>query len=277
MENKGGERNSSFSSSFEDPTLEQYYDALGEKFRDRAKSENWSEGKSKIALAILQGAVPNVKSYSSSRIDSHHGPVSVSRQYIAIGRFSLNEFSPDVEKFAIQFFIEMNPAIAAALPPLDFENLNDQALIEYTEKIQKEKRTQEESASRLAWEELQKKAKDAGARCGYKFIGTGDNANGARTFGFLINQGTRGWRVAKTLKDSSMLSGSLSTGWSIWVEEKDLDNLKKFFVSSDANQPSKSTNTDSSQNRAAAIETPKDSGGSTHNPFEDALKNWGKK
>ena len=37
--------------------------------------------------------------------------------------------------------------------------------------------------------------------------------------------GTAGWRVRQSLVEGVVFSGKLSTGWNVWLEEKNLENL----------------------------------------------------
>ena len=79
-------------------------------------------------------------------------------------------------------------------------------------------------------DDLETRAREAGAKRGYEFVGTRDRA-GVKEFGFIINRGTAGWRVREKLAEGVPLEGKLSTGWSIWVKESDLDDLQKYFKS----------------------------------------------
>lgn len=213
-----------------------YHHVLGEKFRDRAKSKNWDERKSKIALAILQGAIPEIRTYSfiTKRPDRKGGGEgTASAEGLFIKDIHLGDGSGDLDKFAIKFFIETNPTQAGSQQLPDLDTASREVLETYVRKSQEEKKFQEESARTLALtmenEKLETRAKKAGTKYGYEFIGIRDQ-DGIKEFGFIINRGTAGWRIRQRLKDPNMLSGKLSTGWKIWVKEEDLDDLEKLFV-----------------------------------------------
>jgi hypothetical protein len=208
-----------------------YHHALGEKFRDRAKSENWDAEKSKIAQAILEGAIPEVKTYSyrTKRPDRKGGgEYTANAEGLFIKDINL-KYEDDLARFAVKFFIETNPTQAGSQQPPSLDTASPEVLETYARKLHEERRAQEELARTMDKEELETRARKAGAKYGYEFIRVSD-LDGIKEFGFIINRGTAGWRVRQSLKDPSMLSGKLSTGWSIWVKEEDLDNLQKFFV-----------------------------------------------
>jgi hypothetical protein len=208
-----------------------YHHALGEKFRDRAKSENWDAEKSKIAQAILEGAIPEVKTYSyrTKRPDRKGGgEYTANAEGLFIKDINL-KYEDDLARFAVKFFIETNPTQAGSQQPPSLDTASPEVLETYARKLHEERRAQEELARTMDKEELETRARKAGAKYGYEFIRVSD-LGGIKEFGFIINRGTAGWRVRQSLKDPSMLSGKLSTGWSIWVKEEDLDNLQKFFV-----------------------------------------------
>lgn len=128
-----------------------YHHALGEKFRDRAKSENWDERKSKIALVILQGAIPEVKTYSfrAKRPDRKGGGeytasaegLFIKDIHLGYGSGDFND--PDKEsRFAIKFFVETNPTEAGTQQLPDLDTAGREVLEAYVRKLQEERKSQ---------------------------------------------------------------------------------------------------------------------------------------
>lgn len=96
---------------------------------------------------------------------------------------------------------------------------------------------------------LQKVGEELGRKYGLKFIGTyrrhEDGVSVPKNprlawsippkriimFGFEIaSAGTVGWRVRQRLAEGVVLSGKQSTGWTVWLEEKDLyEKIAKIF------------------------------------------------
>ena len=92
-----------------------HHHALGERFRDRAKQENWSERKSKIALSVINGFMPELKKYTA------HGKMPDRKgggrtQWQEVDWFVEGEhlgYGPGADKteelrFALELFCEIN-------------------------------------------------------------------------------------------------------------------------------------------------------------------------
>jgi hypothetical protein len=47
----------------------------------------------------------------------------------------------------------------------------------------------------------------------------------------VARAGVSGWRVRKELSPGIVLSGKCSSGWNVWLEEKDLDKVGSIFKS----------------------------------------------
>lgn len=97
-------------------------------------------------------------------------------------------------------------------------------------------------------EEMKIVGRELGAKHGLKFIGTSrQHPPGTSVpknprlqwmvppknlikLGFQVaSAGTAGWRVQQQLAEGVVLSGKLSTGWSVWLEEDELYKITKIF------------------------------------------------
>jgi hypothetical protein len=249
-----------------------YHYALGEKFRDRAKSEKWGERKSRIALAILDGAIPEIKTYTytAKRPDRKGGgKYTASDKDLFVGDFHLGYGAGDFDdpvnesRFAIQFFIETNPTKAGITPP-NLDTASREVLETYVKKLHEEKKSQKELTHVAETKKVETRAIEAGAKYGYEFIGVRDRG-GVKEFGFIIDRGTAGRRVRQRLKDPNMLSGKLSSGWSIWVKEEDLGDLRKFFVQPEESIKAPKTSSEKPPEKTTDSEP-------FNNPFQDFFK-----
>lgn len=276
-----------------------YHHNLGE-FRDRAKEEGWSQKESRVALAVLQGDLPYITVEKSTghspdgmrETTSYHDEISIGGDRLGIrdGRNFDRQVDFDGEtRMMLKFFVETHP-LEAPDQPINFDTADKEELVAYVRAIHEKKKLQKEQEIAKANEAVIERAKEAGNKYSFEFLGTSKSASGVKTFGFQINKGTAGWRVSQRLKDPKMLSGKLSTGWSIWVKEEDLDDLGKFFVpreehlpettpisSHGSSVPPDRLNRNPEPTTSSIAETSKRPESSGHNPFADALKNWGKK
>ena len=110
-----------------------------------------------------------------------------------------------------------------------------------------EKNQQEEARLAAHEEDMKIVGRELGAKHGLKFIGTSRQhppgtsvpknprlqwmvpPKSVISLGFEVASGIAGWRVRQQLAEGVVLSGKLSTGWSVWLEEKDLGNITKIF------------------------------------------------
>jgi len=110
-----------------------------------------------------------------------------------------------------------------------------------------EKNRQEEARLAAHEEEMKVVGRELGAKHGLKFIGTSRQyppgtsiprdprrmclvpPKSVIKLGFEVASGVAGWRVRQQLAEGVVLSGKLSTGWSVWLDEKDLADITKIF------------------------------------------------
>ncbi len=110
-----------------------------------------------------------------------------------------------------------------------------------------EKNQQEEVRLAAHEEEMKVVGRELGAKHGLKFIGTSRQhppgtsvpkdprhqwmvpPKSVIKLGFEVASGIAGWRVQQQLAEGVVLSGKLSTGWSVWLEESELDKITKIF------------------------------------------------
>jgi len=93
-----------------------HHHALGERFRDRAKKEDWNERKSKLALSILKGSMPELKKYTyQGRMPDRKGGGRttgsaidwfVENERLGVGSDSAS--AGEELKFALELFCEIN-------------------------------------------------------------------------------------------------------------------------------------------------------------------------
>jgi hypothetical protein len=118
---------------------------------------------------------------------------------------------------------------------------------EHFAKIAERNRQDEEHAAARE-KELQAVGEELEGKHGLKFIGTRRGyppgtsipknpklgwmipAKSVISLGFEVAPaGIAGWRVRQLLAEGVTLSGKFSTGWNVWLEEKDLGNITKIF------------------------------------------------
>lgn len=110
-----------------------------------------------------------------------------------------------------------------------------------------EKNRQEEIRLAAHEEEMKIVGRELGEKHGLKFIGTSRQyppgtsiprdprrmclvpPKSVIKLGFEVASGVAGWRVRQQLAEGVVLSGKLSTGWSVWLDEKDLADITKIF------------------------------------------------
>lgn len=110
-----------------------------------------------------------------------------------------------------------------------------------------EQNQKEEARLAAHEEEMKVVGRELGAKHGLKFIGTSlQHPPGTSVpknprlqwmvppksvikLGFEVASGIAGWRVQQQLAEGVVLSGKLSTGWSVWLEENELDKITKIF------------------------------------------------
>lgn len=133
-----------------------HHHALGEQFRDRAKSENWDERKTSIALKIISGSIPEEKDHSVQAQHMMWGKgtgqfYTTSAKGWFVDNIQLGYSAGNLKDsnnelmFALKLFSEINPTVATAHEqhPLDFDTASHEDLETYAKKLMNERKLQE--------------------------------------------------------------------------------------------------------------------------------------
>ena len=287
-----------------------YHHALGERLRDQAKREQWNESQSRVALKILNGSMPELKEYTyEGRMPDRNGGGRTTGH--AKGWFvddiHIGYYGPEKDgglKFALKLFCELNAGstILQAKQIPDFNTasddelegfgkmlIHDKKLFEKREEVKKlrikvyihqsESRTKGYTVAEaeglfddVIKSTISKIDYYSTPRRGFSISVTRMNEDGTEGHkeDHSCFKGEEVINYIKNLKKTRFIYGL--EDFPELVTEVDLIKSGEDNTKTKVEQPVSTTRPPESMKQT----TDDVSKGLTHNPFNDALKNWGK-